>query len=123
MAEFSDRDLNRSYAKEELRGLSEKDLTKLTFHRNAKNLAFFGIGALFIAYIASALGTVGTVIGWISIAIYCLFALEPLLGFLTTVISLLAPVPGKQWRLLQAIISGSSAALYIIFALYIYNSR
>lgn len=121
MTEFSDKDLDRSYSQEELSQLSEKNLTKLAFLRNLKNLIFFGVGAVVISYIASSFNTVGTVVGWIAIVIYGLFALEPLLAFFTTVISLVVPTPGRGWKLIQLLVSGTAAALYAAFALYIYT--
>lgn len=120
MTEFSEKDQDRSYSQEELSQLSEKDLTKLAFLRNVKNIVFFAVGAVVISYVASSFGTVGTVIGWLAIVIYGLFALEPLLGFFTTVISLIAPTPDRQWKFIQLLVSGTAAALYVAFALYIY---
>jgi len=68
----------------------------------------------------SSFGNVGTVIGWLAIVTYGFFALEPLLAFFTTVISLIAPTPGRPWKFIQLLVSGTTAALYVAFALYIY---
>ena len=120
MTEFPEKDLDKSYSQEELSQLSEKYLTKLAFLRNVKNLVFFGICAVVISYVASSFGAVGEVIGWVAIVIYGLFALEPLLGFFMTAVSIIPPTPGRQWKFVQLLVSGTAAALYVALALYIY---
>jgi hypothetical protein len=120
VTDLLDMDPDRPYSQKELGQLSEKDLTKLAFLRNFKNLIFFGVGASVIGYIASSFGTVGVVIGWLAIVVYVFFALEPLMGFITTAISLIAPTPGRQWKFVQLLVSGTATVFYIAFALYIY---
>jgi hypothetical protein len=94
---FSNKNLNQ---------LSQKDLTKLTFSRNLKNIIFFGGGVIIVLFLASLFGTVGIVIGWISIVIYGLFALEPLFAFLLTIPSILLPSSDRRWKFFQLFISG-----------------
>ena len=120
MTDFSNNDLDRAWSRGELTQLSERDLTTLSFFRNLKNLIFFAVGAIIVWYLVARLGTVGKVIGWIAILVYGLFALEPLFGFVTTLISLFASSSGRSWKFIQMLISGLSAILYAGLAMLIY---
>lgn len=120
MTDFSENDLNRSWQQEELSRLSEKDLTKLALLRNIKNLVFFGVSALIISYIASGFGVIGTVVGWIAIALFGVLAIEPFLALFTTIISIFTLSPGRGWKLMQLLIAGLATVLYVCFALLIY---
>jgi hypothetical protein len=120
MTGFSDKDLNRTLSSKELSQISERDLTKLSFLRNLKNLISFGGGAVIVSYIAVSFGKFGSAIGWIAIIILCLLALEPLFAFLTTLISLLPSLSGRRWKFVQLLISGITTIIYIGFVVLIY---
>lgn len=116
MTNFSDKDIDRLWTQKELLNLSQKELTRLTFRKNAKNLVFFGSGAAVVTYLAANLGTIGNVIGWVAVVVYALFALEPLFAFMTTTISLFAPVSDKGWMIAQLAITGVSTLFFLAFA-------
>ena len=122
MTEFSDKNLDRSWSPAELSQLSEKELAKLSLLRNVKNLIFFGVGAIAVSCFAARFGTVGTVIGWVAIVVCGFLALEPVIGFVTTFISILGPMPERHWKFVQLLISGVTATCYAGFAVLIYTS-
>ena len=120
MRKFTERDPDRQWSQKELGTLSQKDLTYLAILRNLKNVIFFAVGAIAVAYFAAGLGTIGIIIGWTAIVVLCLFALEPLWSFLLTIISLLGPVPAKGWMLVQLVVAAMTALIYVLLAALIY---
>lgn len=76
MRKFFRRDLDRAWASEEVRKLSDRELTRLAFLRDRKDLLFFFPQAV-IRYLAAwHLGIFGQVLGWLGIVLFGVFALQ-----------------------------------------------
>jgi hypothetical protein len=75
---FSDHDINRTWTKDELATVSERQLTLLAFLRAIRNLAFFGIQALLVWALVPLLGWFGKIAGWAIIAQFAVMLLSEL---------------------------------------------
>lgn len=124
MSDFSDKDIDRQWSQQELRELSEKDITILAFHRNLKNVLFFGIQAIIVFFLVDKIGKISYLIGWISIGLLIIYAIEPLIATVTTLITLIPFIFTQSsqivWRVLQLLIALLSFAIYAALGFLIY---
>src|SRR3990167_2797664 len=105
MTNFSNKDIDRFWSQKELEKLSQKDLTKLAFLRNLKNVIFFGTPALVVYVLIGKIGIIGVILGWLSIGILVLLSIEPIIAIFRTLVTLLLSVVVKRsetiWLLFQ----------------------
>lgn len=128
MKKFTERDLDRAWVSDEVAALSEGGLTKLAFLRDYKNLIFFVPAAYILYLIGGSFGIVGTIIGWIGVAMFGLFALQGLFNTGVVLISLLgtpfmdkaAPLKNSIWKSFQLVISFGNFAIYAALAFLVY---
>jgi len=128
MKKFTERDLDRSWSPNEVDALSEGELTKLAFLRDYKNLIFFVPAAYILYFIGGSFGVVGTIVGWLGVVMFGLFALQGLFNTGVVLISLLgtpfmdkaAPLKNSIWKLLQLVISFGNFAVYAGLAFLVY---
>src|SRR5690606_24409908 len=119
MKKFTERDLDRSWPSDEVAALSEGELTKLAFLRDYKNLIFFVPAAYILYLIGGSFGIVGTIVGWLGVVMFGLFALQGLFNTAVVLISLLgtpfmdkaAPLKNSIWKSLQLVISFGNFAI------------
>jgi hypothetical protein len=126
---FTERDLDRSWSPEEIKALSEAELTKLAFLRDYKSLVFFLPAAYVLSLIAGSFGPLGKVIGWLGVVMFSVFALQ---GLCNTVLSLISFIgtpffekmePAKKifWRFLRLLISFGNFAIYSALGFLVYK--
>jgi len=128
MKKFTERDLDRSWPSDEVAALSEGELTKLAFLRDYKNLIFFVPAAYILYLIGGSFGIVGTIVGWLGVVMFGLFALQGLFNTAVVLISLLgtpfmdkaAPLKNSIWKSLQLVISFGNFAIYTALAFLVY---
>lgn len=124
MSKFSDRDIDRHWSQKELNELSERDLTVLAFHKNLKNVIFFGVQAIVVYLIVGKIGKIGFIVGWISIGLLIILAIEPLIATVTSLVVIIPSIfisPSNIiWRVLQLLIALLSFAIYASLAVIIY---
>ena len=124
MTNFSNKDIDRFWSQKELEKLSQKDLTKLAFLRNLKNVIFFGTPALVVYVLIGKIGIIGVILGWLSIGILVLLSIEPIIAIFRTLVTLLLSVVVKRsetiWLLFQWLTVLSVFVIYISLATLIY---
>ena len=128
MRKYTERDLDRSWASEEVRSLSEGELTKLAFLRDYKNFIFCIPIVFALYFISGRFGVIGKIAGWIGVFTFGLFALQGLFNTGVVFISLVvapfldkaAPTKNIFWKSLQFVISFGNFAIYTILALVLF---
>jgi hypothetical protein len=128
MKKFTERGLDRSWSSDEVNTLSEGELTKLAFLRDYKNFIFFVPLATLLYWVGGNLGITGTIIGWIGIVMFVVFALQGLFNTGVVFISLLgtpfmdkaAPLKNSIWKSLQLVISFGNFGIYAALAFLVY---
>jgi hypothetical protein len=115
-----DGDTDRWYSRAELKRLSDRDLTKLAFIRNLRNIIFFTLLGTGLTYFFEY-----PFVYWIVLIGYIALTVEPLIGGFLTLISIVGPQvgygPSRLWKLLQVLISLATIYTYSSFAFYTYT--
>jgi len=128
MRKYTERDLDRSWSSEEVRSLSEGELTKLAFLRDYKNFIFCIPIAFALYFISGRFGVIGKIAGWIGVGTFGLFALQGLFNTGVVFISLVgapfldkdAPTKNIFWKSVQFVISFGNFAIYTVLALVLF---
>ena len=128
MEKFTETDLDRPWPSRQLSALSERELTKLAFLRDCKNLAFF-LPAGYVFYLAGSFGTIGKIIAWVGILVFGAFAIYGLFKTAFGLVVLVGtPFMEKDarlnksfWRSLQFVIAAASFAIYTTLAFAVYS--
>lgn len=128
MKKFSETDLDRSWSEEEVKGLSEGNLTKLAFLRDLKNLAFFAPCGFALYVLVGRLGVIGTILGWGGMIMFGGFALYNIFTAGLCAFSLIgAPLFEQEsktrkvaWNSLQLILSLFNLVAYAALGYLVY---
>jgi glycopeptide antibiotics resistance protein len=129
MTEFSDRDLDRKWRADEVKTLTDRDLIRLAFQRDRKNILFFMPLAIVFYVVARYFGTIGQIIGWLGVLIFGAFTLYNIVVFLTGIFVLATSwnvrnePTGKasiRWRALGVLLSAANLVLYAAFSFVAY---
>jgi len=127
MSKFSPHDLDRPWSSDEVRKLSDRELTTLAFLRDRKNFLFFFPQAIVLYFAARYLGVFGQVLGWVGIALFGLFAVQNgfqlVLGTLVVATNLFAKDECEKgisrWKTLAVILSMANTIVYVVAALIV----
>jgi hypothetical protein len=120
MRKYSPDDLDRSWSPDEVRKVSDRELTTLAFLRDRKNFLFFFPQALILYFAARHLGVFGQVLGWVGIVLFSLFALQnafnPIVGVVALVTSSFVADESEMnsllWKAVAVLLSLVDTAIY-----------
>lgn len=129
MTRFSERDLDRVWSSEEVKELSDGELTKLAFLRDYKNFVFFVPAAYILSLVVGKFGLVGKGIGWLGVIMCGIGALYGLFHTLFNLIWVIGtPFFEKRervrktfWRFLLLLISFGNFAISSALGFLVYT--